>query len=186
MRSVVFLDVDGVLNSTRSVLAKSGPKPIGDALWLLKKADGELPYGPAFTIETIDSVAVALVNRLIRKSGALLVLSTSHRNMFLKDGDFKSPRHMRMLGLYFEALGIEAPIHDITPKLYIERGREVLKWQEENRWDFEVDKCVILDDGRDFLKNQPLVWCDPAIGFTAANYFEAANLLGVEESAIIF
>ena len=108
---VVFLDVDGVLNSSRSVLSRTGTYNTKAVLELQKlyplEKDQGLPYGPQYTLETIDPVAVDLVNRLIKESGAMLVLSTSHRSMFVEGGiAFGSRQHMHRLGLYFAAMGI--------------------------------------------------------------------------------
>lgn len=62
----IFLDIDGVLNSDRSFLAYN-------------TIEGNTYYDNLFA--HIDPIAVGLLNRLIDKSGAKNVFSTSHRLM---------------------------------------------------------------------------------------------------------
>lgn len=189
---IVFLDVDGVLNSSRSILSRTGPRwstrsrMAYDELCELGETDkeGKMPYGPSETINTIDAVAVDLVNRLLRKSEAQLVLSTSHRSFFLSEG-FRSQSHLYALNLYFTTIGIEHPIFDITPKLHVQRGLEVAHWLDEQT-ELSISHYVILDDAKEFHPLQTFVWCDPQIGFSAANYFECCKHLVVQESTIIF
>jgi len=192
---VVFLDVDGVLNSSRSVLARTGPVWTQEMRWAYDELENlyhdefddlnRLPYGPQFTLDTIDPVAVDLVNRLLRKSDAKLVLSTSHRGYLLPDGieSYLTPAHRHALNLYFTAMGVMFPVHDCTPKMHVSRGLEVKRWIDAQDEDVQY---VILDDAKEFHPSQPHIWCDPAIGFSAENYFEACKLLGVEESTLIF
>jgi hypothetical protein len=186
----LFLDVDGVLNSTRSTLARGGPimSPLAtlslDLLNAAYKEDLSVPYGPKYTIETIDPTAVALVNRLLKKSQAKLIISSSHRAYLCDNGiAFKSAEHMRRLQLYFNILGLEYEIHDVTEKLYIERGAEVQKYLDDN---LEIERYTILDDADDFRADQNLVRCDPQIGFSAENYYLACRHLLVHESTIIY
>lgn len=190
---VVFLDVDGVINSSRSVMAKCGVLRTAESNTALEElqaifkdwGDEDIPYGPKYTIETIDPVAVFLVNRLMRETSATLVLSTSHRDMFA-DANMPagSQKQMHLLGLYFTAMGIKAPIYDITPKLFTQRGAEVKHWLDNSAQ--AVTHYVILDDGRDFNANQNLIWCDPDIGFSHANYFAASRELGQSETSLIY
>ena len=183
---LLFLDVDGVLNSSRSVLARIPLQNEARAqLENLYKEDGEIPFGVKYTLDTVDPIAVGLVNRLTRESGAQIVLSTSHRSMFLDGGTlYGGKQHMFMLRLYFKAMGIEAPIYGITQKLHVDRGTEVKKWLDDHRQ--LVTHYVILDDGRDFHSSQPLVWCDPHVGFSHANYFAASKQLGLVETSLIY
>ena len=182
----IFLDVDGVLNSSRSVLARlPNQSEARSQLEVLYREDGEIPYGPRYTLETLDPVAVGLVNRLTREANAQIVLSTSHRAMFLDGGIlYGGKQHMFMLRLYFKAMGIEGQIYDITPRLNVTRGAEVKKWLDDHRQ--LVTHYVILDDGRDFHSSQPLIWCDPHIGFSHANYFAASKELGLANTSLIY
>lgn len=192
---IVFLDVDGVLNSSRSVLGRAGPTQTEEVVKALAELrtlynvedERSLPFSAEYTVNTIDPVAVALVNRLIYEARALLVLSTSHRNMFVdnaKGAAYGSKTHMYRLGLYFKAMGIAAPIYGITPKLHVERGVEVKQWLDAHS--HSVTHYVILDDARDFHSSQPLIWCDPNIGFSSGNFFTASKELGLAETSLIY
>jgi len=190
---VLFLDIDGVLNSTASSLAKTGEKWHAAARTaetqaeLLAMIGGEFGYGQTFTFQTIDPTAVELINRLFEKEPELrLVLSSSHRSFFSNDETgivYRSAEHLRALGLYLKTLGLCAALHDITPRLYEKRGVEVNAWLENSAG---IETYVVIDDGRDFHAWQPLVLTDAKLGFTAADYFKAAALLRITESEIIF
>ena len=187
---VLFLDVDGVLNSTRSVLARSGPirnTGVTEAfkrLSMVHYEDTTIPYGPAYTLDTVDPIAIALVNRLLDKSEARLVISSTHRTYLLETGEtYNGMIHRGRLDAYFRALGITHEIYDLTPRLHIARGSEVASWLDLHP---NVEDYVILDDAQDFGADQPLVLCDPDVGFSSKNYYEACTYLKVVESAILY
>lgn len=187
---VVFIDIDGVLNSSRSVLARTGPQVTQlsqrcryELIRRFALDEEELPYGPKHVLDTIDPTAVGLLNRLIRETGAKPVLSTSHRTSFTEGTTYGSLQHLKTLDMFIKAMGLDADLFGITPKLFVQRGAEVAEWMKEHP---QFTHAVILDDGKDFHPNQPLVWCDPCIGFSEANYFEASKLLGVEVSQLIY
>lgn len=173
----VFLDVDGVLNSERSVFAKIGE--LNEHAIALDKDFG-LPYGVRFNLACLDPVAVGLVNRLTRKSGAKIVLSSTHRSHF-DDAGFGSPDHVFALNRYGKAMGLEAEIFGVTPKLHTIRGHEVEHYLNEH----EPEAYVIIDDSVDFLPGQKFVRVDSAVGFAAKDYYNACRFLGAEESPII-
>ena len=186
----LFLDVDGVLNSTRSVLARTGPirtTAVTEAFRELSKfyyEDTDVPYGPSYTLDTIDTVAVALVNRLLDKSGAALFISSTHRTYLLESGEtYNGGIHRARLDAYFHAMGFTHDIFDLTPSLHIARGSEVAACLDKYP---NVEEYVILDDAQDFGADQPLVLCNPDIGFSSKNYYDACTHLKVVESAILY
>lgn len=185
---VLFLDIDGVINSSRSILSRVGSKfdnAIYNSFCALRESQYplDLPYIIKDTIDTIDSVAVGLVNRILYTSGAKLVLSSSHRaELTGPEVLFRSKRHMELLNRYLGALGIKHPIFDLTDRLYCSRGVEVATWLEQNP---EVEDYVILDDGRDFEPGQHLVWCNPVDGLSTDNYYDACKHLSITESKIL-
>ncbi len=197
---LLFLDVDGVLNNTASCLARIGrlvatesqltafkniAKYVGD--------EDELPYGPTHTLETIDPVAVGLVNRLLLKDDELqLVLSTSHRNFFTSSNwpqpvEFGSLEHLMILGAYMHALGIRpGRIIGITPRLYLRRGLEVAKFLEDfDRRDEVTHHAAVDDDGSFNPIETTLVRTDARYGLTGDKYFELCQALNISESPII-
>jgi hypothetical protein len=174
----LFLDIDGVVNSSRSVLARSGPAMTPATTVAAITLRDKLSYTQRQVLETTDVVAIALVNRLIRESKAVLVLSTSHRAAFTETTPFGSPQHLHYLNLFVQAMGIESFVYGVTPKLHLQRGDEVARWMEEN----PTTHAVILDDGKDFHPFQNLVWCNPDVGFNHTNYYAASRLFGMSEN----
>lgn len=199
---ILFLDIDGVLNNTPSFLVKIGDilqtKAQKIAIRTLKDSfaiEDELPYGPSFTIKTIDPVSIALVNRMLEKDKELrIVLSSSHRSMFCGDGynniTFGSESHLDVLRVYMRALGlIGAPlqlIHDVTPRLFISRGTEVKRWLADNQG-YKITHHCAVDDGGDFKPSDcNFVQTDGTLGLRSSEYFEIAKHLVIHESTIIF
>lgn len=193
---VLFLDIDGVLNSTRSVLAKVGrltSESQDDAVNVLKgrfAIEDELPYGPSFTCLSIDQVAVGLVGRLLRKDADLrIVLSSTHRTHFCGDRydgiQFGSVSHLYALNTYLAALGLPGDkLIDVTDRLHIPRGKEVKVWLDRHP---EITHHCALDDGADFEPEDcNFVRTDPNIGLSDKNYFELCRHLDINESTIIF
>lgn len=192
MVKVVFLDIDGVLNSTRSVHVKIGVLCSSlsqqEAALDLQDEYGELPYGAKFALKCADPVCVGLVNRLLEETGAMLVLSSTHRKHFDdRDATYGSDKHLQYLRLYLTAMGIRVPdLFSITSNMHTPRGEEIETWLNmayENGVD--VDSYVILDDGNDFGSDQPLILIDPAEGLTFENYVEALKTLGAPEPSKI-
>lgn len=99
---VLFLDIDGVLNSCRSAAAFGG-YPCG-----FTEADRA----------RFDWVAVGLIRKLCRQAGASIVLSSSWR--LGRD----SVREC--------AAGLDLPIIDKTPALPGVRGEEIRAWLERH------------------------------------------------------
>jgi hypothetical protein len=182
--NTVFLDINGVLDSTRSVAVKIGP----DVMWIGDEdEDLMLSYLEAHTLRCIDPVCVALMNKLLSTddTGVRLVLSSSHRLNFV-DGSapYGSQEHRRRLMQFLKLMGLKfnEVFFDITPNLHSPRGDEVQAWIDEHD---EPPRYVIIDDGKDFWAAQPLVLCDAHHGFSFKNYADASLLLGGSASTII-
>lgn len=148
---VVFLDIDGVLNSVRSCIAYDGYPWQGDT-------DEEREW------HKFDQVAIALLRVLVRESGAVCVLSSTWR---LGREDF-TPLE--------EVLGV--PIVGKTRDTVGEesRGEEIDHYLKKNK---DVTSYVILDDDVDMLPYQMerFVWVDPHIGLTHKEVYECLNIL---------
>lgn len=187
---ILFLDIDGVLNSSRSVLTRSGERltNIGAYNQLRMLCAGSLPYGVKQSLDTVDPVAVDLVNRLLSKDEDLrIVLSSSHRSYFSSVAyltQYGSGEHLAALQTYLKALGLKAErLVGCTPQLHTYRGAECRKWLEEHR---EVRHACALDDGADFHKGDCLhVLVNPAIGFSADDYYQVCRHLFIDESPIL-
>ncbi len=112
MSAVLFLDVDGVLNSA-SWFASQGPMGVTE----------------------VDPRAVRRIQRIVAKTGAKVVLSSSWR----KRGDGPNELEDKLL-----AAGV--PIDDRTPHLEGTRGDEIAAWLAAHP---EITTFAILDDDAD-------------------------------------
>lgn len=148
---VLFLDIDGVLNSTRSAAALGGcPWPRN------RNMQGDW--------EKFDQVAVKLMARLVSETEAHVVLSSTWRIGMDQEratelGDF--------LGYV---------ITSATPRLPGVRGLEIKQWLDEHPG---VQQYAIVDDDSDMLAEQMphFIKVDGNVGLTYQNYKDAKQLL---------
>jgi hypothetical protein len=192
----VFLDIDGVANSTASVLGRTGTywdcnslSPMEDANVtgeLLDMIGGEFGWMEVQAFQTICPTSVSLINRLCARANAVVVLSSSHRSLFanFETGiEFGSADHLKALDLYLKLLGLEVTLYGVTPKLYTRRGLEVAEYLEKHP---EIEEHVALDDSADFHPGDCLHFkTDPHYGFSGHDYIACSKLLGCEEGPII-
>lgn len=156
---VIFLDIDGVLNSTRSYLAgQARPR---------KKNEDMLEH----VKHDIDQVAVDLINFLRRYTQAEIVVSSSHRIMFRGE---TSPVPFSE---YMKALGVDTIIGVTAYLPNCMRGEEIELWLREHP---ECTRYVIIDDSGDMLPGQMdcFVQTDPSIGFSDKDFYKATRILG--------
>lgn len=113
---VIFLDIDGVLNSRQY------------------DADRETAEG------NIDVSRLLLLKQLVDQAGAKIVLTSSWRRHWDPAGD--CPDEIgKELEAAFGRFGIN--LYDKTPELDNDRAKEISKWLAMNR---DVDAFVIIDD----------------------------------------
>ena len=129
---IIFLDIDGVLNSDtwdKTDTFKNGIYPF----------------------KHFDPKAVSLFNKIISETNASVVLSSTWRLKY-------NIEEMRNI---FAKVGIKCNLIDFTPDLkinnnYVVRGNEILKWCKDNK---DIIGCrftdytdfVIIDDNSDML-----------------------------------
>lgn len=154
---LLFLDIDGVLNSVRSAVAHKGyPWP------------GE-PHEREW--EKFDEVAVRLLQDVVGETGASVVLSSVWRigadEEFLKD--------------LSERLGVE--IKYTTNWSGMERGWEINKTLKDvlSCVEDKLESYVIIDDDSDMLSihKDRFVKVDGNNGLSFENYMEIINVLGI-------
>jgi hypothetical protein len=149
---VVFLDIDGVLNSKEYVLKlEARHKALGhdrEACTCFK------------LYQQIDPAAVARVNRLVAATGAKIVISSSWRKLF------DPPELHRMLsehGLIADIIGETPDAYDesLRPDLKLEYGLEgsrIFRGHEIDYWlrytGKDVDRFVIFDDDSDMAMHK--------------------------------
>jgi hypothetical protein len=145
---VLFLDIDGVLNSERTVEATGGYPHSFDPV----------------AQERFDPIAIKLIQRLLRLTKSVVVLSSSWRNMFTIEE---------------VAEGLGVPILDRTPNFGKVRGDEVQKWLSLYTEKYNVTKYAIVDDNSDFHSFQApyFVKTDPYNGLLFADYDRLFRLL---------
>ena len=168
---IIFLDIDGVLNSGRSYEVYC-ERDITD---IPKKYN----WAAALAASTVDPVAVALVNRVIAATKAKVVVSSSHRVSFIKGFGYTGVTVVDLVELreYIHALGIEAEVIDATPLLPgYARGEEIKQWL---RLHPSVTDYLILDDDADMLEEQQdrFVHTSTSDGFMFSHYRKALKIL---------
>jgi len=165
MKKIIFLDIDGVLNSRRSMIA--GTKKFTQLV-----EAGETDPG-ALVAATIDPVAIELINAILTRPATGFVLSSSHRVPFLG-----APHPLSAATAYLEKLGVCCDrligLTDNGPGC---RGDQVQRWIFENP--DCVDSWVILDDHADIHEYQRsrFVQCSHDDGFSLSNYHAVISLL---------
>ena len=160
MRKIIFLDFDGVLNTSR-----------WDRYATIDR------YGYVF-----DPDVVANLAEIIRETGAEIVVSSSWKSMglaMLQDmwKDRKLPG--KIIDVTPNTMGDEFLLHadfDNMDLLSI-RGQEIKEWLMLHGRD--VSHFTILDDMKDVLKEQEpyFVWIDPEEGITQDNALQAIMTL---------
>ena len=182
---ILFLDVDGVLNSERSFRAAKG------RLAVCENQDD--PYYRKITKCTIDPVACALIDRICSEGGVKIVISSTHRKHF-NDG----PEKLAQLNSYFQFLGLSTEIVGWTDSLGVPgdtqeerasfyaclKGHEIQKWLDEHP---EVTHYAIIDDSSDMLPEQlqNFVRTNGMDGMSTKNYLDLQILFSISESNII-
>ena len=164
MRKVLFLDIDGVLNTK----------------WWYTQMDKNTPkdkYGYAF-----DPNAVANLKKILDETGADIVISSSWKCMGLSQlEEMWEERNLpgKIVGItpnsVSDELLLNADIDNI--ELFHIRGTEIREWLRKNSK--RVSHYVILDDMDNMLPEQQdhFVWIDPDIGITDGNAAQAIMTL---------
>ena len=153
---VLFLDVDGVLCTPLSVRLD----------WLLRRPMDR---------QCFDPIALFWLGRLVRRTGAQVVLSSSWRYS-LEDGDPLTGRILHNLYACLAAHG--APVAGIAPILGVSKGEEIAAWLAGH----PGRPCAILDDRTDEFAAAPalrprLVLVDGRRGLRRRDYRQALALL---------
>lgn len=172
---VIFLDLDGVINSDRSILV------CGERLEKFKGSN--VPYYEKFLISNADPIAVEMINLLAKMTDAKIVLSSSHRKHFDEIKDFE--QRLEKTKEYFSKVGFDGErLIGWTPALHDIRGKEIQDWLDKHTG---VTHYVIIDDSADMLEEQMgnFVRTSGADGFSAQNYRDCFKILGVGLSDLL-
>lgn len=156
---IIFLDVDGVLNSEKDLLNNSGDSEIFDRpLNLLKK--------------------------LVDSTNAKIVISSSWRIGCARSGkeSFYGEQLFSVLEKRLSDVGLK--VFDITPIInepFVKRGDEIRKWLNDTKYD--IKNFVILDDENDMCEftSTNLVQTSMETGLTEEHLVIAENILNTDD-----
>lgn len=127
--NIIFLDIDGVLNSPGYYLSRNQqPFPFS-----IDRSDD------------IDPVPCKLLNDFCLEHDIKIVLSSTWRR------DHNEKQIMKV----FRKRGLNVEVVGLTPVLYKQRGDEINEFLRTTT--LKIDKYAILDDDGDFYSDQPLV-----------------------------
>ncbi len=159
--NTIFLDIDGVLNSERSMVAST----------VLKPQQGYCSYTERH-YQQLDPVAINLLRLLVKEANAEIVISSSWRILYDSLDFFK--RVFKQFDWH------DAPVIGMTPITNSGfRGQEVEQYINTN--DFFTGPHVIFDDDRDFFEHQPLILVDAKYGLSYEHFAKAKEMLGCVE-----
>lgn len=171
----IFLDIDGVLNSSEYVMSMP---------YLLETAgmsDAEVMLIAHHT--HLDPLAIKILNDLVKRSGAEVILSSTWRGKY-------SPAEMTKM---LKDRGGEFEIKDSTPILFgkinsnrLPRGKEIVAFLQ--RLEVQPESLVILDDHDDMLHLKPLlVQTNIKVGLTTDDVEKALEILnGDKYNALVY
>lgn len=154
---VIFLDIDGVLNSNRSAKALGGmpfPDEMGSRDWHL-----------------FDPVAVGLLQKVCEETGAVCVLSSSWRmSMTLAE--------VQDLAAYLGVKIVGATRPTLTREM---RGEQIRDWLCSNH---PIEKYAILDDDADMLDEQKDNFVQTSFqeGLLFEHYMKLVSILGTKDA----
>lgn len=172
---VLFLDIDGVLNSENWA---------GYRLYCIKNNmyDRVLNFidtndeNTEHTLTMIDDRAIANLNRIVEETGCKVVLSSSWRSSRESENVF-TQYILKLKGFKYELYGV-------TPRLWhkefgTQRGEEIQSWMNKELEKNEIESYVILDDDSDMLPEQMnnFIHVDANIGLTYSDVCKAIKIL---------
>lgn len=154
---VIMLDVDGVLNTRKSMEAANTELPIH-------------PPGPLGMVFTVDPDCVTLLRKIVEELDLKIVLSSTWRH------------HPHAFQTAMNWVGWETvPFIGRTPRTaqnvyeHYERGSEIQEWLNQHP---DVEKyCIIDDDTYDIYQIDRLVHTEHEIGLTEAHIQQIRKLM---------
>lgn len=160
MKTTLFLDIDGVLVTTR--------------YWKYARENG-LPHSDPFNYHIFDPVCVENFHKLIDNFDIEIVLSSTWR--FLGIDSFRNIWNRRNMRGHIVGC-TPSYVKDSNDKIIVEsdiRGIEIQKYIDDN----SIERYIILDDDKDMLPNQMpfFVKTEFEWGFTEDEYKKAKSII---------
>lgn len=156
----IFLDIDGVIATPTSVRLN----------YLLGRGPEKQWY---------DLVALTYVGRLVRETGAKVVLSSNWRQDLNRGNELVEAI---MANLYRQLEEVGAPVYDTTPIDYdTDRSGEIGAWLAAH----PCEAYVIIDDLARFddhpeVADGHLVRIEESDGMRYQHFYQAREILGIE------
>ena len=172
---VLFLDIDGVLNSSNwfeySIYCIKNDM-YNRVLNFVEINDERIKY----KLNMIDDRAIANLNRIVEETGCKVVLSSSWRSSRESDNTF-TEYILKLKGFRYELYGVTPRIW--TKEFGTQRGEEIQLWINEESKKNEIESFVILDDDSDILPEQMsnFIHIDSNIGLIDKDVFKAIEIL---------
>ena len=172
---VLFLDIDGVLNSEnwfgyRLYCIKNNM--FNEVINFVNTNDERIKY----KLSMIDDRAIANLNRIVEETGCKVVLSSSWRSCVEAENTL-TEYLLKLRGFKYE-------LYDVTPRLWfndfsIRRGEEIKLWMDKESEKNEIESFVILDDDSDMLPEQMnnFIQIDGQVGLIDKDVFTAIEIL---------
>ena len=163
---IIFLDIDGVVNN--------------DAILFHSHKMFEYNYfdDPMLVDSSmIGEELVELVNRIIRRTGAKVVLSSAWRlkNIAGTPRTLAALRHRGFTGEIIDETPVFKQPQEYSYDLRTVRGAEIHDWLSRHT---EVTSWVVLDDNLiDITPQWRFIQTDPMVGISKANINEAVKVL---------
>ena len=172
---VLFLDIDGVLNSEnwfayRIYCVKNNMVNI--LMNFVDTDDRNIKH----KLTMLDDRAIANLNRIIEETECKVVLSSSWRSSIESENIF-TQNLLKLKGFKYD-------FYDVTPRLWFEdfstrRGEEIKFWLDKESEKHEIESFVILDDDSDMLPEQMnnFIHVDGQVGLTDRDVLTAIEIL---------
>ncbi len=168
---IIFLDFDGVLNHE---------------IFYQKRMDDGMENYPPYPLCEIDPKNIQVLNFIIEKTGAKIVISSTWRH----------GRTIEELQNILNYHGFEGEIISITPSFRDDcslRGNEILQWIKDSKEligsDYhEFENYVILDDDSDMLywQRNNFIHVDRYVGLTINDAYVAIKMLNIGTGTLLF
>ena len=181
---VLFLDIDGVLNSENwfGYVQYCINNDMYNRVLNFVDIDNEHKYKyidderTEYKLNMIDDRAIANLNRIVEETGCKVVLSSSWRSSRESDNAF-TEYILKLKGFKYELYGV-------TPRIWVkefgtQRGEEIQLWMNKESEKNEIESYVILDDDSDMLPEQMsnFILVDRQVGLIDKDVFTAIEIL---------
>jgi hypothetical protein len=156
---IIFLDIDEVMTGVRAIIAygRAGHMP-----------DKDLRSKRRWREECcLDPLAVGILGRILKETGAKVVISSSWRLGV----------RWQLFNKMFAAYDLPEVVVGRTAHIGLMRGVDILHWLEGMS---DIEQYIIIDDSSDMLPEQKsrLVHVKGDVGLGYKDYKKAVELLG--------